>query len=64
MYVYFDLYMNLPLYVSETLNPGSIIGLFCRISSLFKGSFAKETYNFVEPTNGICRELVVWGGFG
>ena len=29
-----------------------IIGLFCRISSLFKGSFAKETYNFKEPTNG------------
>jgi len=28
----------------------TIIGLFCRISSLFKGSFAKETYNFKEPT--------------
>jgi len=28
-----------------------IIGLFCRISSLLKGSFAKETYNFKEPTN-------------
>ena len=28
-----------------------IIGLFCRISSLFYGSFAKETYNFNEPTN-------------
>jgi len=28
-----------------------LIGLFCRISSLFKGSFAKETYNFKEPTN-------------
>jgi len=28
-----------------------IIGLFCRILSLFKGSFAKETYNFKEPTN-------------
>ena len=25
-------------------------GLFCRISSLLKGSFAKETYNFKEPT--------------
>ena len=28
-----------------------IIGLFCRISSLLKGSFAEETYNFKEPIN-------------
>jgi len=28
-----------------------IIGLFCRIASLLYGSFAKETYNFKEPTN-------------
>ena len=28
-----------------------IIGLFCRISSLLYGSFAKETCNFVDPTN-------------
>jgi len=28
----------------------TIIGLFCRISSLLYGSFAKETYNFKEPT--------------
>ena len=28
-----------------------IIGLFCRISSLCNGSFAKETCNFKEPTN-------------
>ena len=28
-----------------------IIGLFCRISSLLQGSFAKQTYNFKEPTN-------------
>jgi len=27
-----------------------IIGLFCRISSLLQGSFAKATYNFKEPT--------------
>jgi len=26
-----------------------IIGLFCRITSLLQGSFAKETYNFKEP---------------
>jgi len=28
-----------------------IICLFCRISSLLSGSFAKETYDFREPTN-------------
>ena len=28
-----------------------IIGLFCRTQSLLQGSFAKETYNFKEPTN-------------
>ena len=28
-----------------------MIGLFCRISSLLQGSFAKETCNFKEPTN-------------
>jgi len=26
-------------------------GLFCRISCLLEGSFAKETHNFKEPTN-------------
>ena len=29
-----------------------MIGLFCRISSLLQGSFAKETCNFKEPTSG------------
>ena len=28
-----------------------ITGLFCRISSLLQGSFAKETYHFKEPTS-------------
>ena len=28
-----------------------ILGLFCRISSLLLGSFAKETFNFKEPTD-------------
>jgi len=28
-----------------------IIGLFCRILSLLYGSFAKETYNLIDPTN-------------
>jgi len=34
-----------------------ITGLFCRISSLLQGSFAKETYNFKEPTN--CSHHIV-----
>jgi len=29
----------------------TILGLFCRISSLLQGSFAKETYYFKEPTD-------------
>jgi len=28
-----------------------ITGLFCRISSLLYGSFAKVTYDFIDPTN-------------
>ena len=35
-----------------------IIGLFCRISSLLQGSFAKETYNFKEPTT-CCHPIVL-----
>ena len=27
------------------------LGIFCRISSLLQGFFAKETYNFIDPTN-------------
>ena len=51
----------------------TIIELFCRISSLLQGSFAKETYNFKEPTNCshpiqrrcLCRESEnIWGGYG
>jgi len=29
----------------------TMIGLFGRISSLLLGSFAKETYNVIDPTN-------------
>ena len=28
-----------------------IIGLFCKISSLIQGSFAKETYNLIDPND-------------
>jgi len=36
-----------------------MIGLFCRISSLLLGSFAKETYNFKEPTNR-SHHIATW----
>ena len=29
----------------------TLIGLFCKIQSLWQGSFAKETYNFKKPAN-------------
>jgi len=35
-------------------------GLFCRIASLLKGSFAKETCNFKEPTNRSHRIYAVF----
>jgi len=31
-----------------------IIGLFCRISSLLQGSFAKETYDLIEYSQHLC----------
>ena len=34
-----------------------VIGLFCRISSLLQGCFAKETYNFKAPTH---RDHPIW----
>jgi len=37
-----------------------ITGFFCRISSFSKGSFAKETYNFKEPTNRSHPILLGW----
>ena len=37
--------------VATMSRPLQIIGLFCRILFLFKGSFAKETYDFKEPTD-------------
>ena len=48
---YIDTYkdgMGLLRLISRLLK---IVGLFCRISSLLCSSFAKETYNFKEPTN-------------
>jgi len=41
-----------------------ITGLFCRIWSLLHRSFAKETYNLIDPTNQnhlICKGVhVAW----
>ena len=54
---------------SKTRRIDKIIGLFCRIASLLEGSFAKETYNFIDPTNQrhpICiqTQMVNAPGFG
>jgi len=44
---------QLPYYGVATISMLlKIIALFCRISFLLCVSFAKETYNFKEPTNG------------
>jgi len=37
-----------------------IISLFCRISSLLLGSFAKETYNLKEPTSQSHPICYIW----
>jgi len=49
-----DVYAYLYIYtygVAVVSRIDKIIGLFCRISSVFQGTFAKETYNFIDPTN-------------
>ena len=40
-----------PYGVATVSRIDKIIGLFCRVSSLLLGSFAKETYNLFDPTN-------------
>ena len=37
--------------VATVIRIDKMIGLFCRILSLLYGSFGKETYNFIDPTN-------------
>jgi len=37
--------------VTTTSRINKIICLLCRIASVLWGSFAKETYNFIDPTN-------------
>ena len=43
----YQIYYGVPT-ISRLLE---ITGLFCRISSFLWGFFAKETYNFIDPTN-------------
>ena len=40
--------MDIQTFICTAYN---IVGLVCRILSLLHGSFAKETYNFIDPTN-------------
>ena len=49
IYTYMHTY-NACEYMYKRQMQCKIIGLFCRISSLLYGSFAKETYNFIDPT--------------
>jgi len=39
------------IWVATVSRINKITGLFCRIASFSWGSFAKETYNFIDPTN-------------
>jgi len=51
------IWMRPVTYVDESYHTSAthpIIGLFCRISSLLSGSFAKETYNLIDPTCHTC----------
>ena len=43
--------LQLSIGVATVSKIDKIIGLFCRILSLLQGFFAKETYNFIDPTN-------------
>jgi len=49
---YFAVYTVAVRYGVATISKRlKIIGMFCRISSLLWVSFAKETYNLIDPTN-------------
>jgi len=43
--------MSMCYAVATVSRINTIIGLFCRISSVLEVSFAKETYSFIDPTN-------------
>jgi len=47
-----QLWDDTPIYGVATVSTiDKMIGLFCRIASLLQVSFAKETFNFIDPTN-------------
>ena len=48
VYKRMDIYMYWVATISRLLRMRE---LFCRIQSLLQGSFVKETYNFIDPTN-------------
>ena len=66
------LYRQLCYGVATVSRIDKIIGLFCRTASLLQGSFAKETYNFIDPINrshsvhvscaycGLLQKLYMW----
>ena len=52
IHIYTRIYIRIHVYGMATMSRLlKIIGLFCRISSLLHGTFAKETSHFKEPTN-------------
>ena len=50
MYMYIDFVSSVATHMLIGVT-GEAIGLFCRILSLLQVSFAKETYNLIDPTN-------------
>ena len=51
---------NLTVIFKQRMLGGHAIGLFCTISSLLQGSFAKETYHFKAPTHRSHRGCSWW----
>ena len=52
MYAYIHVHTQKQTYGVATVSRiDKITGLFCSILSLLQGSFAKETYNCIDPTN-------------
>ena len=50
-YTYMYIYTSRDYGVTSISRLLKIIGLYCSISSLLYGSFAKETFDFKEPIN-------------
>jgi len=50
IHIYIHSHILDPVWVATVSRIDKITGMFCRISSLLEGSFAKETYNLIDPT--------------